>query len=300
MEDITSMITQIDTMKGQPNRTLVISLLKALRKSKIRRPDIVIKFGWQLIQSGLRGNEIWTLYEQVFNAALDTGNMDLADNCLHQLLSQFPKSSRVKLLVGMKNEAEENWVSALTLYDELITLNPANLIAMKRKVCVYKAQGNIKEMIEHLNLILGVFQSDITSWLELAETYASLCDYQSSAYCYEEVILILPTNTSYHTRLAEVYYTQGGQDGYMKARRHYTIAINLEGIQKCSLRTLYGIVSTCKALRTIKKHQSSQEGSVSEALLKTALAEITERSQSGSQSASSISVVLNTLNYDIA
>jgi tetratricopeptide (TPR) repeat protein len=138
----------------------------------------------------------------------------------------------------MQNEQLGKYEAALDVYKELLKKNPANLMVMKRKVCVFKAMGDAKRQIEELNALLTQFPAEVASWLELGELYLSLSDNsviialycppvllarnndltytlklnfcaQAAAHCFEEAILLNPGSAAYHTRLAEVYYTLG-------------------------------------------------------------------------------------------
>eukprot|EP01041_Mallomonas_annulata_P005117 gene5117-10238_t len=271
MEDINCMIAQLDSSNVRPSRAFLAALIKALRKSHIRRSDLVVKYGWQYLQNGANENERWILYEQVFTAALDTGDFNLAESCLQALKTKFVSSSRVKILSGMMFEAKGDYMAALGVYDAILTEKPSNLFAHKRKVCIYKAQGQLKLAIEQLNEILSVFQSDTSSWLELTEIYISLCEFNCAAYCMEELVLITPASATYHIRLAEIYYSQGGMENFIKARKHYSVARNLQPEALISLRTLYGLVFTCKSLLELKRHASSTDGAVTSALLAATL-----------------------------
>ena len=65
---------------------------------------------WEDILSdyiGKLGDECWLVLEQVFIAALDCKNMDVANSCLSRLNHQFPNSTRVMRLKAMKYEALE-------------------------------------------------------------------------------------------------------------------------------------------------------------------------------------------------
>lgn len=53
------------------------------------------------------GDEEWLVLEQVFIAALDCHNMEVANFCLSKLNQEFPGSLRVKNLKVMKYEALE-------------------------------------------------------------------------------------------------------------------------------------------------------------------------------------------------
>jgi predicted Zn-dependent protease len=105
----------------------------------------------------------------VFVAALDTGNDELATDCLARLTLQFKESSRVKRLVGMQFEAKRGFAAATETYNELLAANPANALAMKRRVAVLKGQGKIKEAVRELNEFLDQYQADSSAWQELAD-----------------------------------------------------------------------------------------------------------------------------------
>jgi len=106
---------------------------------------------------------------QVFVAALDTGDEHLANDCLAMLTAQFQDSSRVKRLVGMQHEAKRGFAAAAETYKELLEANPANALAMKRRVAVLKGQGKVKEAVRELNDYLEQYQADPTGWQELAD-----------------------------------------------------------------------------------------------------------------------------------
>lgn len=74
------------------------------------------------------------MYEQICVAALDSGDVNLANECITLLLKKFPDSSRVGRLLGMQKEQSGEYEAALEIYAGLLKKNPANLMAMKRKV----------------------------------------------------------------------------------------------------------------------------------------------------------------------
>ena len=45
---------------------------------------------------------------------------------------------------------------------------------------------------------LETYKCDHESWLELAELYLAEYEYEKSAFCFEELILISPANYLYH------------------------------------------------------------------------------------------------------
>ena len=77
---------------------------------------------------------VWNLYEQISIAALDTGDTNIANECIALLMKKFPDSARVGRLLGMQLEQAGQYEGALEVYSELLKKNPANLMIMKRKV----------------------------------------------------------------------------------------------------------------------------------------------------------------------
>ena len=101
------------------------ALLKHLRQKRIRRPDLVLKHGTDLLKSpGALGDDAWTIYEQVFLAALDTHSFDVAERCKSRLLGRFPKSIRVRRLVGLELEAKGKYADAEDIYNEILEEDP--------------------------------------------------------------------------------------------------------------------------------------------------------------------------------
>lgn len=49
MDDTASLVRELDGATGSPSNHFLITLFKQLRKSKMRRPDIVVKYGRQVM-----------------------------------------------------------------------------------------------------------------------------------------------------------------------------------------------------------------------------------------------------------
>jgi ER membrane protein complex subunit 2 len=139
--------------KGSRSRDSILTLLKTIRLNKIRESRLVIEFGTLALKKfgNSLGDEKWTILEQVFLAALDTGDRDLADSCIQQLIAKFKDSSRVSRLLGMQNESIQQYGAASETYSKLLETNPANALALKRKVAIFKAQGKMNEAVRELN-----------------------------------------------------------------------------------------------------------------------------------------------------
>ena len=257
----------------RPYRQEITVLLKAMRQNKIREPRLVVEMGSLALSkfAGGLGDERWVICEQVFVAALDTGNDALANSCLATLMDKFPESSRVKRLVGIQCEAKAQYPAASETYAELLEANPANALAMKRRVAVLKGQGKVKEAVKTLNAFVDQFQSDVTAWQELAGLYLSMSKYDAAAFCFEECILHDPMNHMLHCRLAEVYYTLGD---YPTARKYFAQALEIK--KTGNVRSLHGLAACCNAIAESSKLSKEQRGrsEVNEALHSHAASEL--------------------------
>eukprot|EP00794_Sanderia_malayensis_P008142 gene8142-9012_t len=214
--------------------------MKEWREEGYRNSDEVVEFGECLIEEhgNKLGDELWTIHEQVFVAALDCGRMSLARNCLYALNQQFPKSLRVKKLAGMRLEAMEEWAEAKRVYKKILAEDPANVVVRKRLITITKAQNDTSETINELKEYLDMFMSDQEAWMELAELYISSQEYQKAAFCLEELILTHPHNHLYHQRYAEIHYTIGTADSLELSRKYFAQALKLD---PNNMRALYGL-----------------------------------------------------------
>lgn len=189
------------------------------------------------------------------------GKLDEAERCLEELIKKFPQSARVRRLVGIILECEGKFDEANSMYEILLKENPANLLVLKRKVCIMKAQRDVKGQIEALNKVVKSFPLEVPSWVELGEIYLSLCDYKPAAHCFEECILLEPSNASFHTRLAETYYTIDGLEYTTNARRHFMLSLEIQSAA-INKRALYGMVMACKKIDELSGSLSTMDAKV--------------------------------------
>ncbi|CAN0050377.1 unnamed protein product, partial [Phaeothamnion confervicola] len=221
-------------------------LLRFLRKEKVRRPDLVIAHGIPLLDAPRAlGDEVWTVYEQVFKAALDTARDDVAYKCIGALEAKFPGTTRVRLLTGMHAAYHGDFEAAESINKAILAENPANVLAMKLQIASAKAQNKPAVVIRLLNTYLETFAGDPDAWQELAELQAGLGNYEAAAFCYEELVLLSPRSPHHHCRLAELYHTAGGSDNVLKARKQF--AVSLECCREGNTRALLGLCAACVA-----------------------------------------------------
>ncbi|XP_065199203.1 ER membrane protein complex subunit 2-like [Sycon ciliatum] len=231
--------------------------LRKWREEGSKQSERVLALGQDLIteQGTKLGDELWTVYEQVFIAALDCKQNVLATAYLRELSRKFPGSKRVALLRGMSLEALQLYDEADKLYAELLEHEPANSGVHKRRLAIMKAQGQTFELATGLTKYVQDFRADHDAWLELADVYIGNQEYGKAAFCVEEVIMANPHHHLYHLRYAEIRQTMGGVENLEIARKYYSQAVNLHAT---SVRALTGLCLVCSSLASMAKGPSSK------------------------------------------
>ena len=218
------------------------------RKNKLRRPDLMIKRGLPALKSRRHdGVDKWALLEALFLASIDVGDDSLARSCLSDLEKEFPESVRVGVLKGRIMELEGKFSEAIRFYNSLLKKQIHNIDVMRRLVCAHKQSGNTKLAVEHLHKILAVYQADAGAWYELSEIHLAFGEYAEAAHCCEELVMLKPTSCIYHNRLADVYYSLGGEENLRLARKHYTMSLNYQA-PDINVQALYGLRASAELL----------------------------------------------------
>ncbi|CAH0476852.1 unnamed protein product [Peronospora belbahrii] len=250
---------KLKAAENRHTRDACLEFLQYVRKEKIREPRAVVNVGKLLITTHQwrLGDELWTVYEQMFMAALDVHMKELAETCLQALDKKFPGSSRVARFKGMQLEQRGEFRKALALYDELLQVNPVNTLVLKRKIAVLKAQKKTSDVVIALNEFLRRFGTDQAAWTELGETYLSMGTYRYATFCYEELVLLNPMDAIFHSRLADIYSTIGGLDNLLKARKHYAHSLELN--KKQNLRACFALVTCTKAIALQRGYRADQD-----------------------------------------
>ena len=231
--------------------------MRQWREEPIRNSEEVVELGECLIleHGNKLGDELWTIYEQVFLACLDCNKTQLATMCLKELNSQFPDSVRVKKLKAMRLESVERYDDASALYRRILEQEPANTVAMKRQVAIHKAQNKPVDAIKELTEYLKKFMSDQEAWLELVDLYIAQQDFKKARYSMEEVLLSNPHNHLFHQKYAEILYTIGDLDSMEKSKKYFLQALKLDNN---NMRALYGVFLSASHLATASKDSKAK------------------------------------------
>lgn len=240
-----------------------LGVLRYVRAHALREPKLVISHGKSMLGSDLSktlSDDAARLaaLEQICLAALDVNSHDLAEACLDKLKSIVGKdSSRFQILLARCLEAASDYQGATDIYDRLLKDNPANLMALKRKYCVARAQNKgAEEIIAALNDYLAQQLSDVSGWYEMAQLRMSLADFKGAAYALEQVVLGSPLDSDIHRELAEVYATIGGLENLSLARKHMAQALELN---QFNVRAQFGLVSVANQYLEASENASKKD-----------------------------------------
>jgi len=231
----------------------VKEILKAWREDNSRKSDEIIEYWEDTIKDEVDdlGEEKWMVLEQVCVAAFDTFRPDVVDDTLSPLIEKFTSSSlRVRRLIAMRYEMNEEWGEALEVLEHILEEDEANSSARKRKISIFKAQGDLSRAVAELTKYLKVFQSDQEAWLELCDLYIQEQEYNKACFCCEELLLHNPHNHLYHQRLAEIKFTMAGFENLETAKQYFSQAVKLA---PSNMRALYGLLLTCSQIANSPK-----------------------------------------------
>jgi tetratricopeptide (TPR) repeat protein len=284
-----------------------LNILRYIRVHQLRESELTVKHGTSLLGKDLSkkiSDELSRLavVEQLCLAALDVGDIPLAENCLSSLRAAGVKkdSTRFRCLLARCLEADGDFPEANTIYDALLKENPANLMALKRKYSILRAQvGKEQETMEALNNYLQQNYSDIAAWYEMANYRKELGDFKGAAFALEEVLLGSPSDSKIHVELSECYATIGGLDHFLLARKHMAQALELDPSNR---RAQLGLVSAAnsylqEAVTGAKKAFDEHEVEVAKELLKYGSEQVLE-SYKGSPMFAAVKTLMAEYNTD--
>ncbi|KAI8929583.1 hypothetical protein BC831DRAFT_443296 [Entophlyctis helioformis] len=236
-------------------------------------PSIVLELGTTLLArhaSSLPAIERFAITEQVFVAALDTGDTQLAKRMLDTITAAFPpaKSIRSQRLNGQYLETLGDHERAFDLYQAALDADEANGALWKRCIARFISMGDRERAIEALVGYVDRFMQDAEGWMMLAKLYADACRFQQAAFCLEEVLVLRPSSPLHQVRYAEVVASLGRLHTAVK---YYSSALEL---LEDHVRALYGLRAVTAML--LKQYEAAESAGATGAM---AVDKLAERSQ---------------------
>ena len=221
-----------------------VNILRFVRAHQLRDPDLVIAHAIALLgddlQKTLSDESIrLSVLEQACLAALDTQNHTLAEKCLSRLRDAVGKEAiRFRMLLARCLESAGDKEGSKIIYDDLLKVNPGNLMVLKRLYCLSSTE---KEAVDSLNNFIQQNTADPSGWYEMVKLRLNMGDFKGASYALEEVVLGCPLDSKAHCQLGEVYATLGGIENLLLARKHLAQSLELDNDNR---RALFSLVST--------------------------------------------------------
>jgi tetratricopeptide (TPR) repeat protein len=161
----------------------------------------------------------------------------------------------------MFKEAQGLDDEAINIYRQVMEANSEEYGTYRRLAAFLRDSDLKDEAIETINSLLKVNMADTQAWFELSELFTSQMNYTKAAYCFEEILVMKPSNYLYNLKYAELLYSMGGGDNLLLARKYFSKAITLNnnadepsimGSNK-STRSIFGLIETCRRLESLSK-----------------------------------------------
>ncbi|KAK7678077.1 hypothetical protein QCA50_013476 [Cerrena zonata] len=153
-----------------------------------------------------QGDDGWDSIIKLVLAALDQGDVELADKCLQLISDKFQTSPRVDVLTGIRMEYSETLETALAYYNDLLETDSSNAAIWRRKASVLRRMGKIDQAITELSSMLDTFYTEVEGWLELADMYTSCHQYTYALQSLSHALLLAPQNPFHFLQFAEAAY----------------------------------------------------------------------------------------------
>ncbi|SGY64301.1 BQ5605_C007g04893 [Microbotryum silenes-dioicae] len=248
---------------------VLIHELQHLRNASVDDPHRVVTLATALIERGYakrNDDDVWAFLEQAAQAALQCGQVSLAQVCVQRLSSQFPNSNRVAALQGMLYEAQAETHKAWAHYREWLTRDEADVMMRKRLIAIHlssnelssppvskadssPSEPNREHGLRMLVEYLETYYQDPEAWSMAARTYAEMGSYAQSLTALSHLILLATHNPFHLLHHAETAYTLGQYD---LAFKEFLRVIEMsDGMQGAGRRAGTGARLCIERLRSI-------------------------------------------------
>ncbi|KAH9854622.1 TPR-like protein [Lenzites betulinus] len=189
--------------------TFALQRLAGYKPRTTQKSKDTLDTGVALLEHGAyasKGEAGWDAVEKLALAALDQGNIEVADKCLRIISDKFPDSPRTHVLTGIRLEATESPEAVLRFYDELLEEDSSNSAIWRRRAHVFRQTGKLDRAVDELSAMLDTFYTEVDGWLELADIYLSCQQYTYALQSLTHALLLSPQNPSHFLLFAETAY----------------------------------------------------------------------------------------------
>ena len=173
-----------------------------------------------------RRPEALAAYEEA--ASLDPGNENLRQK-IEEVRVDVPGLLSRALIAS----ASGNYPQALSLFDDILEVEPVNVNALIGKAVAYRRSGKPQEAVNCLDLVLGVQPNNASALLNRGNILQELGQFEAALDAYDRLTQLYPNDEEAWAAQGDVFVKMRRDDDALRA---YTEALKLspgdEGIQR--------------------------------------------------------------------
>jgi len=194
---------------------------------------------------GLRPNEAWAL-EMKGDALTNLGRRPEALAAYEAATAMDPSNANVRQKIeevrvdvpgllsrALIGSASGNYGKALSLFDDILEVEPSNVNALIGKAVAYRRSGKPQEALNCLDLVLGVQPSNAAALLNCGNILLEEGDMEGALDAFDRLTTLYPNDEEAWAGQGDVLVKMGRDDDALRA---YTEALKLspgdEGIQR--------------------------------------------------------------------
>ncbi|TYJ54376.1 hypothetical protein B9479_004964 [Cryptococcus floricola] len=196
-----------------------------------RHSEQTVELATRVLASGTLGDREWAVREQLAIAALDLGRINSAVTQIDILHKQFGGSPRVRVLDGLRFEADGDATRAKAVYEGLLKDDETDVTAHQRLISLAAPSS---AAIPLLLSYLDTFYADPMAWSLLAELYCEQGLYPQALSALGHMSIINNWDDGILRRSGEVAYTSGD---YQLSLKHFLRAAEMQGGKASNLNT---------------------------------------------------------------
>ena len=159
--------------------------------------------------------------------------VDPSDENLRQKIEEVRVDVPGLLSRALIASASGNYAQALSLFDEILGVEPSNVNALIGKAVAYRRRGKPQEALNCLDLVLGVQPGNSSALLNRGNILLEQGDAEAALESFERLTQLYPNDEEAWTALGDVLLRIGRDED---AQRAFTEALKLspgdEGIQR--------------------------------------------------------------------
>ena len=143
--------------------------------------------------------------------------MDPSNGSLQQKIEEIRVDVPGLLSRALISSANGNYPQALSLFDEILEVEPSNVNALIGKAVAYRRSGKVQEALNCLDLVLNIQPANSAALLNRGHLLAGKGDLAEARDAFNHVVTVSPGDEEGWAALGEVLHRLGREDDALQA-----------------------------------------------------------------------------------